>query len=228
MINDSRIRLLVTGFGPFPGVRVNPTARLAVMAAQSRRFARLGVAVEAHVFSTRWSAVARDLPPLIARLAPDAALHLGVAAKRRRVCVETVARPSPSMLAPDAGGATAPRRPGASASRAFAIAASTGPLLASFRRAGAAARLSNDAGRYLCNAVYHQSLSLRAAGRDPRPTVFVHVPMPGAPRSTIPVARMRTIKPSTQATLRGVENALLALALAARAQRAAARRSSAV
>lgn len=214
-----KLTILVTGFGPFPGVRVNPSAQIAHDLAGARRFQRLGLDVKAHIFPTRWSAAARDLPGVIDRARPDAVLHLGVAARRRFIAVETIARPSPSMISPDAGGASVSglTKRGLVALR---IAAPAGPLLASLRRATEASRLSNSAGRYLCNAIYHQSLDLRRDARAVRPTVFIHVPMPGAESSRLPSARIHTRKPGSAATLRGLEHVMLTLALAARREKA--------
>jgi pyroglutamyl-peptidase len=51
------------------------------------------------------------------------------------------------------------------------------PLVAAARAAGAAARPSRDAGRYLCNASYFKALAWAAVHRErPAPVVFVHVP----------------------------------------------------
>lgn len=216
---QAKLKLLVTGFGPFPGIRVNPTERLARRLSQSGRFRRIGIDVAAHVFPTRWATVARDLAGVIAREKPDAVLHLGVAGRRRKISIEMIARPSPSTISPDAGGSSAalskhPTQKRAAAS--FSIAAPAQQLLAGLDRAGAAAHLSPSAGRYLCNALYHHSLSLRADERATRPTVFIHVPMPGPTRSSLPLARVRSRKPGERATLAGLENALLTLARAAR------------
>ncbi|MBN9060862.1 MAG: hypothetical protein BGP06_16255 [Rhizobiales bacterium 65-9] len=211
------LTLLVTGFGPFPGIPVNPTEGLARRLARSGRFRRIGIDVVAHVFATRWATVARDLPKVLAGVKPDAVLHLGVAGRRRKISIETIARPSPSRIAPDAGGRSAASSSDPTHGDApLKIAAPAQPLLSGFIAAGAPAHLSNDAGRYLCNALYHQSLAQRRDQSSLRPTVFIHVPMPGPTRSSPPSARVRSRKPRERETINGLENAMLALARAAR------------
>ncbi|WP_342359073.1 peptidase C15 [Terrarubrum flagellatum] len=210
------LKLLVTGFGPFPGIHVNPTDRLARLLARSGRFRRMGIAIEAHVFPTRWATVARDLPDVLKTTKPDAVLHLGVAGRRRKISVEMFARPSPSAISPDAGGKSAAPASRKGAALLRRIAAPAAPLLNALEKAGSASHLSHTAGRYLCNAIYHQSLSLRAEARDKRPTVFIHVPMPGPARASLPLSRVRSRKPGERATLKGLEEALLVLARAAR------------
>jgi len=85
------VRVLITGFGPFPGAPLNPSATLAKALARRRRpaFAALDRAV--HIFETTYGSVDRELPKLLAQK-PDIVLMFGVAGRRRQLCVETRAR----------------------------------------------------------------------------------------------------------------------------------------
>ena len=68
------IRVLITGFGRFPGAPFNPTAALARRLATKRRPALADAFRTAHVFRTSYAAVENELPKLIARqgeLQPD-------------------------------------------------------------------------------------------------------------------------------------------------------------
>jgi pyroglutamyl-peptidase len=139
-------RLLVTGFGRFPGVSVNPSAEVARRVAASPRWRRLGIEAEALVMPTAYAAIEAVLAPALAG-GFDAVLMIGVAGRARHVRVERRAANRASLLSPDVERRrrTAPAlAPGPShrASRAGATAA-----LARLRRAGLPCRLSQDAGR---------------------------------------------------------------------------------
>ncbi|HSP25535.1 MAG TPA: peptidase C15 [Saliniramus sp.] len=184
-------RLLITGFGPFPRVPRNPSANLARDVAADPRWRRLGIAVEALVLETRYAAIETHLIPKIRDFRPDAILMLGVAARRRHVSVEMRATNRVSRLMPDAGGRIAPQlafQPGAPA--ALRSHAPLVPMLWAMRRRGVDARLSRDAGRYLCNAAYFaalmETLPAKAHGGENGattaiPVVFIHIPLPQRP-----------------------------------------------
>jgi pyroglutamyl-peptidase len=168
----SRLRLLLTGFGPFPGAPRNPTAEVVARLAERGVGVRLGVDVVPHVFSTTWSAL-DDLASLLAEARPDVVLHLGLKRRAAAIAVEAFGRNRVSMAAVDAEG----RRP-----RTAALDADAPPRLASslpVRRIatriaglGLPVEVSADAGRYLCNGLLWRSLRLA----DGRPTGFLHLP----------------------------------------------------
>jgi pyroglutamyl-peptidase len=147
-------RAVLAGFGPFPGAPFNPSARLVAALAKRRRPALAEVTLTTHVFATSYAAVDKDLPKLLAQK-PDVILLFGVAGRRRHLCVETRARNAVSVLYPDVCG-WVPQRDvielrGPTALRGAA------PFVALLHAARARqfpARLSRDAGRYLCNYVY--------------------------------------------------------------------------
>jgi pyroglutamyl-peptidase len=199
------VRVLITGFGPFPGAPFNPSAALAKALARRRRPALAGIERATHVFATTYASVDRDLPKLFAQK-PDIVLMFGVAGRRRRLCIETRARNAVSLLFPDASG----RRPRHGVIKLRGPAALTGN--APFARlAGAAGtRLSRDAGCYLCNYVYWRAME---QVRGTRPLVqFVHIP----PVSSKP-RRRRSGKPPTLAQLlKPAEAILIALIAASR------------
>ena len=172
------MRVVLTGFGPFPGVPFNPSAVLVKALARRRRPALAGVALTPHIFTTSYAAVDRDLPKLLAPK-PDVVLMFGVAARRQHLCIETRARNAHSVLHPDATGlgtglgaqpaVVAGNKP--NALRGFAPFAE---LLGAMRTSRFPARLSRDAGRYVCNYAYWRALE-RAGGRVPL-VQFVHIP----------------------------------------------------
>jgi pyroglutamyl-peptidase len=168
------MRVLLIGFGPFPGAPLNPSALLVKSLARRRRPAFAEVVRTTHVFATTYAAVDRDLPKLLAA-GPDIVLMFGVAGRRRHLCIETRARNAISLLFPDASGYR-PRQgiiaPGEPA--ALRSAAPFARLLGAVRASTVPALLSRDAGRYLCNYAYWRALE---RSRDGRPLVqFVHIP----------------------------------------------------
>ena len=137
------MRVLITGFGPFPGAPFNPSAALANALARRRRPALAGIERATHIFATTYASVDRDLPKLLAQK-PDIVLMFGVAGRRRQLCIETRARNAVSLLFPDASG----RRPVHGVIKLRGPAALTGnaPFARLAGAAGTKARLSRDAG----------------------------------------------------------------------------------
>lgn len=174
------MRVLITGFGPFPGAPFNPSAVLANALGRRRRPALAGIERATHVFATTYASVDRDLPKLFAqKQKPDVVLMFGVAGSRRHLCIETRARNAVALLFPDASGHRPQRgtivRRGPTALKGNAPFAS---LAGATRGCAFPARLSRDAGGYLCNYAYWRALE-QVRGR--RPLVqFVHVPPVGA------------------------------------------------
>jgi pyroglutamyl-peptidase len=200
------VRVLITGFGPFPGAPFNPSAALAKALARRRRPALAGIERSTHVFATTYASVDRDLPKLFVQK-PDIVLMFGVAGRRRQLCIETRARNAVSLLFPDASG----RKPRHRIIKLRGPAVLTGN--APFARlAGAAGtRLSRDAGNYLCNYIYWQALE-HVRGTQPL-VQFVHIP----PVSTKPRPWRRSRRPPTLAQLlKTAEAVLIALIAASR------------
>jgi pyroglutamyl-peptidase len=168
------VRVILAGFGRFPGAPFNPSAALAVALARRRRPALHGIARAAHVFATAYAAVDRDLPKLFAQK-PDIVLIFGLAGRRRELCIETRARNAVSVLFPDVSGYCP--RSGVIATGGLRARRGNAPfmrLLAAIRPTHVPARLSRDAGRYLCNYAYWRALE---KSRDGGPLIqFIHIP----------------------------------------------------
>lgn len=213
------LTVMITGFGAFPGVRINPTARL--MRQISRRIdcGFNGIAATGIELTVRYGHASRELAEADEALLPDAMLLMGLAARARWLRVEQFARLSDSPLHLDAGGEGGPVRQDAGPMPLRAT-AHVQPSLAALRSRGIAARLSPSAGRYLCNAVYAAALQ-RAAGR---PVLFVHVPYPRAPAGTVPMTRSKGWQPSRAVLETALGKIAIMLALQARRTRLEQRR----
>jgi pyroglutamyl-peptidase len=206
------VKVLLTGFGPFPGAPFNPSAALAKQLARRRRPALADIARAAHVFATRYAAVDRDLPRLLAQR-PDVVLMIGLAARTPTLRIETRARNAVSVLLPDAGGKFT--RGGVIARGAPPALRARAPvraLLQAARSTRVPSQLSRDAGRYLCNYAYWRALEKTVDGR---PLVqFVHIPP--VRQNPRPRARGRRKASSLADLVRAAEALLIALIAAAR------------
>ncbi|MDK9698137.1 MAG: pyroglutamyl-peptidase I [Siculibacillus sp.] len=167
-----RPRLLLTGFGPFPGAPRNPTAEVVHRLAETGRGERLGVEIRTHVFATTWAAL-DDLPGLIAEVRPHLVLHLGLKRRATAIAVESCARNRANVAAVDAEGCHPPATMlDPDGPPRLAAGLPIARMVARIAGTGSPVEWSDDAGRYLCNALFWRSLRL-AAGR---PTGFLHLP----------------------------------------------------
>ncbi len=171
------VRILVTGFGSFPGARNNPSAALVHALEKDRpRLVRQGIALELAILPVVHAEIAPRLEALVVAYRPEGILHFGLAARRKVLSIETRAVNRLSSLRPDASGAAAARLQILSGGPQHAR--STFPaveIAAALRRAGIACRLSNNAGEYICN----QTLYLSLAHDGARNIGFIHVPRLG-------------------------------------------------
>jgi len=167
------MRVLITGFGPFPSVPFNPSGVLVKALARRRRPALAGIVRTTHIFATTYAAVDRDLPKLFAQK-PDIVLMFGLAGSRRHVCIETRARNAVTLLYPDASGHRPQHGVIVRGGQARHGEASFVNLLGALRTSAVPIRLSRDAGRYLCNYAYWRALE--RAGHGHQLVQFVHIP----------------------------------------------------
>ncbi|MEM9221109.1 MAG: hypothetical protein AAGB11_01735 [Pseudomonadota bacterium] len=158
-------RLLVTGFGPFPGVPDNPSARLVEWIDTHHL-----PGVKTTVLPTEWS-ISEDVADL-ARSA-DGVIMFGVATNSRHIRYERISH-SVASDARDAAGNPRPQAP--VHSRRTDLPATL--LVEAARKAGFPVRLSHSAGTYICNTSYGAALSAN------RRALFVHIPQPCG-RSTV-------------------------------------------
>ena len=187
------LRILLTGFGPFPGAPYNPTQPLVARLARLRRPALDDVEIASHIFPVTYAAVDRQLPQALAKHDPDALLMFGLAARTPYLRIETRARNAVTMLWPDAANTRASKRGIAADADAMTFGPHTARLLRAARLTGIDARASRDAGAYLCNYLSWRAIERVEAG-GPRLAAFVHIPLlardtaprrKGAPRITL-------------------------------------------
>ncbi len=172
----ARPRVLLTGFGPFPGVTENPSAWLAETLAE--RTPSLGLDCELHalVLPTEWEAVAALAPHLYETLQPDVMIHFGLSERARSFRIERSAH-NRALPRADARGAL-PVRPVILAERPDRLdtALPAAALAAELKARRHTAVTSRSAGRYLCNFLYYLSLDWARRQESPPVALFVHIP----------------------------------------------------
>lgn len=167
------MRTLLTGFGAFGTVVNNPTARIVAHFERAGApghdlttrvlpvsFRRAELAIREHLTSERF----------------DAALLLGVAVGEPELRLEQFGRLRPSGRTDcdgDKPSVTGQRAPGVNR---YAATVPLTTLLEDLLAAGFQARLSEDAGSYVCNHTYFAALHAIASEELPTLCFFLHVP----------------------------------------------------
>ncbi|MEN3346570.1 MAG: pyroglutamyl-peptidase [Bradyrhizobium sp.] len=173
---SERLRVLITGFGTFPGAPFNPTMALVQRLTGLRRPAFDDVALTSHIFHVTYATVDRELPELIARHRPQALLMFGLAGRTSFLRIETRARNAVTTRFPDAGRQHARKGSIEDGADARAFGPHSEKLLRAALATGIDARLSRDAGSYLCNYLSWRAIEAVNRGDGPLLAQFVHVP----------------------------------------------------
>lgn len=167
------MKILVTGFGPFPGVTENRSALVLRELASSA--ALRGHELRVEELPTTYAAVDARIDELVASFQPALCIGLGVW-PGRTIRLERLARNATTSSAPDAAGQV---RRGAVVEGAPADWPSTLPLAAIERRlleSGFAVTWSDDAGGYVCNHVFYRSCHAVRGLAAAAACGFIHVP----------------------------------------------------
>jgi pyroglutamyl-peptidase len=176
-MTKSPLRILITGFGPFPGAPFNPTMPLVARLLRLRRPAFSEVDLSGHIFPVTYKAVDRELPQLLAKHRPHALLMFGLATRTRHMRIETRARNAVTMLWPDADHTSVCKGSIAAGADAARFGPHTARLLRAALGTGIDARPSRDAGSYLCNYLSWRAIEAVNAEGAPHLAAFVHVPL---------------------------------------------------
>lgn len=168
--------ILITGFGPFPGIPDNASGELAVRLADAARHRFRKRRIEAVVLPTEWETAPKRLARLYADLQPGLALHFGVSERARAFVIETQAH-NTCRHAPDALGAL-PRAAVLAEEKdpCIGVALPAERIVARLRGLSLPAHLSEDAGGYICNALLFHALHLAEAAKPACRVGFVHIP----------------------------------------------------
>jgi pyroglutamyl-peptidase len=176
---NEKLRILLTGFGPFPGAPFNPTQPLVTRLLRLRRPALADVELSGHIFPVTYWDVDRQLPELLKERRPQALLMFGLANRTPYVRIETRARNAVTMLWPDADRTRARKGSISDGADAKMFGPHAARLLRAAVATGVDARGSRDAGSYLCNYLSWRAIEATRNDHGPRLAAFVHVPLIG-------------------------------------------------
>lgn len=169
--------LLLTGFAPFGGDAVNPSAVL-LDALRGERFGARQTPVETLLLPVTFAGAFRPLKRRLDdphRPRPRAVVALGLAGNRTAISIERVALNLIDARIPDNAGRQpidVPVRRGGPVARFATLPVKA--MLAAARAHGLPVELSHSAGTFVCNALFYRLLDA-LAGRGV-PAGFVHVP----------------------------------------------------
>ncbi|HET9000223.1 MAG TPA: pyroglutamyl-peptidase I [bacterium] len=168
--------VLVTGFDPFGGHPVNPSAQIAA-ALTDREIA--GIMVRTGILPVVRALAGERVTQLIERCHPAAVVCFGQGGPRQTALrIERLAANIRDYPIPDNAGYRAtgePVIPGAPA--AYFATLPVTAIRDRVRTAGVPCRLSNSAGTFLCNEVFFTALHYLSATVPSTPVGFVHVPL---------------------------------------------------
>ncbi|MHB8470851.1 MAG: pyroglutamyl-peptidase I [Gaiellaceae bacterium] len=167
-------RALVTGFEPFGGATVNPSALLvAALAAEPPA----GVELATAVLPVSYARAAAALREAVRASAPDVVVCFGQADGRPGLAVERFALNADEPSNVDAEGASSGAAVDPDGPLAYASGLPVDEIVAALRAEGIPAAPSRDAGGFLCNHVFYALMRLLAAERPGARGGFVHVPL---------------------------------------------------
>ena len=163
--------ILLTGFGPFPGMPHNPS-QFAV-----ERFPdKLGrMEIQRVVLPTIYDTAGATIETLLVETKPDICLCLGVAGDSF-LRLETVARNHGTLSAPDQSGAIRSGPIAPTGPDTYSCTLPFAAIHAALKQLGIAAELTEDAGGFVCNHIFYSAR--HAIERHGLPTAcgFLHVP----------------------------------------------------
>jgi pyroglutamyl-peptidase len=169
----TRPRVLVTGFGPFPGVNENPSGWLAETLAA--RMPAPDWEPHGHVLPTEWQKVTAFTRYLHDHLQPHAMIHFGVSPGTAGLRIENSAHNQTSQRVDACGALPGTHAISPQGPPRLDTGLPVASLSAHLRSRGHVARTSRSYGTYLCNFLYYRSLEWACA--QGCHALFVHVPL---------------------------------------------------
>ncbi|CAF1600664.1 unnamed protein product [Adineta ricciae] len=164
--------VLITGFGPFHSVRVNPSWEVA-KALKTYLEWTCPVHIIIEQMNVTYDDVSNKIPEYWLKYNPTLVIHIGVAVGTQEIQVERAAcnidycYPDNNGTTPDCGRCIKTDAP----DTITTLLPIDDICARARRRTKVPIGTSDDAGRFLCEFIYYQSLFI-----DPKRSVFIHIP----------------------------------------------------
>ena len=215
--DDGRLRMLITGFGTFPGAPANPTSWLMAKLQDRLGSGNAGLCPTIETLAASYRSVTVRAGHLRAAFAPHIVLHFGLKIGAQGFEIESFARNHVDRARVDAaGGRPDDPRICRNAPRVLRTTAPVRTLVAALRQRGLPAGVSTDAGRYVCNALYFSALLARSGSEPPGWDLFVHVPPTETEARPLLAARGNTGRPAILPRQQLMQGALVLIETLAR------------
>lgn len=169
--------ILLAGFGPFPDVPENASARVVTKLAEQARVQFSSVRFITEIFPTEWQAAPQRLSQLFRELRPTLMLLFGVAREAKGFRIETQGVNACAMRTDAAGECPTALQVTPEGPPSYAVTIPTRDIVEHLQARGLPATLSDDAGGYLCNAVLYHALTLARGAQRPCQAGFIHIPV---------------------------------------------------
>ncbi|MEX0344577.1 MAG: hypothetical protein AB3N20_06610 [Rhizobiaceae bacterium] len=172
----SKPKLLLTGFSVFPGAPVNPTEALVHQLRRQPDDIGEKCTFRAEVLDVDYSTIANRLAAVADEFAPDIALHFGLAAEATGFRLEKFARNVVATDRPDNAGNYSRGTVAESGPVHFESTLPRTEIVEALKTNSLPAMLDDQAGDYLCNAVFYLSRSGQCGAFSPSMSGFIHIP----------------------------------------------------
>ena len=167
-------RVLITGFEPFGGETINPSAKLVEALSTAPP---PGIDLETAVLPVAYARTADALRAVVHAAAPDLAICFGQAEGRTGISIERFAHNLDRPDRPDNDGVSSGVEIDPDGPVAYRSTLPVAEIVAALHAEGIPARESRDAGGFLCNHVFYVLMQTLERERPQARGGFVHVPL---------------------------------------------------
>lgn len=176
LATKTKPNVLFTGFSVFPGAPVNPTEALVRELRNQPGDVGDNCTFRTEVLDVDYSSIGNQLADVAEEFAPDIAIHFGLAAEATGFRLEKLARNVAATDRPDNIGNYSGGTIVGSGPSQFESTLPRTNIFDALTRSGLPATLDDQAGDYLCNAVFYLSRSGQCGAFSPNMSGFIHVP----------------------------------------------------
>ncbi len=167
------MKILVTGFEPFGGEKVNPSGKLLQLLKRSK----IGAQVRTEILPVSYSKSIDRLKEIYSQETFDFVLHIGQAGGRSSINLERIALNLKNSKHPDNDGVVCKDEKIVEDGQLACITKTNVEKLAEkLTKKKIPTDVSYHAGLYICNEVYYYSLYSSETKGNPKEVLFVHIP----------------------------------------------------